>query len=243
MKITFDVKNQILSRTDRQNVIANSTDYLEAEVTFTEDWDDLEKNMQFVNGDDKYTMVLTASGDKWVVTKQQHLNLNIGTWKVSIIGVSGDTRIVTNAANLAVRASGFIGVDGPVPSVYEQLLVIIQSLHTEAASSAVIRSAVQQYIIDNYDALVKEVVLIDDVRDALDDMADDGTLSALMAPLVAAGLPDEVADQISAVVAAQIGSTVYEQNAKCFEMAYSCWLRICPSGYNCRLDSNREISY
>lgn len=208
MKISFDVKNQILNRTDKQNVIANSTDYLEAEVTFSEDWDDLEKNMQFVNGDNVVTMTLTEDDGKWVIGQNQHLNLGIGTWKASIIGVGGDQRIITNAANLAVRASGWIGVGGPIPSVYEQLLTIIQSLHTEAASSAVIRSAVQQYIVDNYDALVKEVIIVDNVKEIIDELVDDGTISELLDPIVAAGLPDEVTDQLPGVVSDQIDGVV-----------------------------------
>lgn len=185
MKITFDVKNQILSRTDRQLVVASSTEYLEAEITFSEDWDGLEKTMQFVNGDTIISMVINDTEQSHKISPTQHLNLGVGTWKVSIIGVSGDKRIVTNAANLAVWASGWIGVLGPVPSVYEQLLVIIQSLHTEAASTAVIRSAVQQYIVDNYDALVKDVIIVDDVKEIIDDMVDDGTISALLDPIVA----------------------------------------------------------
>lgn len=211
MKITFDVKNQILSRTDRQSIISNSMDYLEAEVTFSEDWNGLEKNMSFVSGDTVYTFVLNQDGDVWKIAKNQHLNLGNGTWKASVIGVSGDVRIVTNAANVAIRASGYPGAHGPIPDVYEELLVIIQSLHTEAASSAVIRSAVEQYIIDNYDALVKEVVVIDDVRAALDDMADDGSLSALLDPLVAAKMPDEVTEQLPGVVADQIDAVVGDQ--------------------------------
>lgn len=194
MKITFDVKNQILSRTDRQYVIANSTDYLEAEITFSEDWADLEKNMQFVSGDNKYTFALEQDGAVWKIAQNQHLNLGIGTWKASIIGVGGDKRIVTNEANIAIRASGWIGVGGPIPSVYEQLLTIIQSLHTEVASSAVIRSAVQQYIVDNFDALVKEVVVVGDVQEIIDDMVEDGTISALLDQVIAGDVPGAVTD-------------------------------------------------
>lgn len=208
MKLYFDVKNQIITRTDRNQVIANSSDYLEAEVTFSEEWTGLEKTMTFKNGDVLYTIVL--NNDK--ILQENHLNLGVGTWKVSIQGVAGDQKIVTNESNLAVNASGWVGSEAiPPESVWNQLLVIIESLHTEVASTAALRSAVQKYIEDNYDALVKEEVIVDDVRAALDDMAEDGTLSDLLAPLVAAGMPSVVADQISAVVAAQIDSTVASQ--------------------------------
>lgn len=208
MKIYFDVKNQIITRTDRNQVIANSADYLEAEITFSAEWATMEKTMTFKNGNLLYTYVLV--NDK--ILEENHLNLGVGTWKVSIQGVNEDKKIVTNECNLAVNASGWIGSEAlPPESIWNQLLVIIQSLHTEVASTAALRSAVQKYIEDNYDALVKEAVIVDDVRAALDDMAEDGTLSDLLAPLVAAGMPEVVADQISAVVAAQIGGVVSNQ--------------------------------
>lgn len=208
MKIYFDVKNQIITRTDRNQVIANSADYLEAEITFSAEWASMEKTMTFKNGNLLYTYVLV--NDK--ILEENHLNLGVGTWKVSIHGVNEDKKIVTNECNLAVNASGWIGSEAlPPESIWNQLLVIIQSLHTEVASTAALRSAVQKYIEDNYDALVKEAVIVDDVRAALDDMAEDGTLSDLLAPLVAAGMPEVVADQISAVVAAQIGGVVANQ--------------------------------
>lgn len=208
MKIYFDVKNQIITRTDRNQVIANSADYLEAEITFSAEWATMEKTMTFKNGNLLYTYVLV--NDK--ILEENHLNLGVGTWKVSIQGVNEDKKIVTNECNLAVNASGWIGSEAlPPESIWNQLLVIIQSLHTEVASTAALRSAVQKYIEDNYDALVKEAVIVDDVRAALDDMAEDGTLSDLLAPLVAAGMPEVVADQISAVVAAQIGGVVANQ--------------------------------
>lgn len=208
MKIYFDVKNQIITRTDRNQVIANSADYLEAEITFSAEWASMEKTMTFKNGNLLYTYVLV--NDK--ILEENHLNLGVGTWKVSIQGVNEDKKIVTNECNLAVNASGWIGSEAlPPESIWNQLLVIIQSLHTEVASTAALRSAVQKYIEDNYDALVKEAVIVDDVRAALDDMAEDGTLSDLLAPLVAAGMPEVVADQISAVVAAQIGGVVANQ--------------------------------
>jgi hypothetical protein len=57
MKISFDVKNQIITRTDRQQVIANSSDYIEAEVTFSEDWANMEKTIYFKNGESVYAIL------------------------------------------------------------------------------------------------------------------------------------------------------------------------------------------
>lgn len=195
MKITFDVKNQILTRTDRNQVIANSSDFLEADINFSSEWASMDKTMTFKNGNLVYTYVLT--NDK--VLQEQHLNLGVGTWKVSIIGVAGDQKVVTNECNLSVNASGWIGApDMPSESVFEQLLVILQSLHTEAASTAVVRSAVAQYIADHYDELVKEAVVIGDVQEVIDDMVGDGTFGAIVAeqmePYAEAAASSQVAD-------------------------------------------------
>ena len=149
MKITFYVNNQILQRTDANVIVANSTDYLEVEATFSSDWNGLEKTIQFVNGEIVYTFLMVQDSSVYKVTADKHLNLGVGTWKVSVKGIADDTRIVTNAANLSVHASGWAGDAEPPQDVYEQLLVVLQSLHTEAASTAVVRSAVEEFIDDN----------------------------------------------------------------------------------------------
>lgn len=150
MKITFSVNNQILTRTDSGRVIANSSDYLEVEVDFSTDWEYCEKTIQFRNGDTVYTYLLVDNK----ITQDKHLVLTVGTWKVSIFGVYGNQRITTNTANVVVNASGYIGVTGPTQDVYEELVTIMNSLHTEAASEAVVRSAVEEFITDNFINLV-----------------------------------------------------------------------------------------
>lgn len=208
MKITFDVKNQIITRTDRNQVISNSGDYLEAEISFSADWTGLEKTMTFKNGDELYTIVL--ANDK--ILQENHLNLGVGTWKASIIGIAGDQKIVTNECNVSVNSSGWIGSESiPPESVWNQLLVIIQSLHTEAASTAVVRSAVQKYIEDNYDSLVKEYIIIGNVREIIEELVQDGTISDLIAPFVTQELPGVVTTQLPGVVTSQLPAVVTSQ--------------------------------
>lgn len=154
MKILFDVKNQIITRTDRNKVIANSTDYLEAEVTFSDDWTGHDKTLCFKNGETEYNIQLVNNK----IEQESHLNLGVGTWKVYVIGVKDDQKILTNSCNLPVNASGWIGTTGPTSRLYEELLVIIQSLHSEAASEAMVRSAVAKYIEDNFAELITDQI-------------------------------------------------------------------------------------
>jgi hypothetical protein len=187
MRISFDVKNQIITRTDRQQVIANSSDYIEAEVTFSEDWATMEKTIYFKNGESVYAILL--NNNKFL--QESHLNLGVGTWKVYVIGVAGDQKIITNECNLAVGASGYPGAAGePTESIYQQLMVILQSLHTEAASEAVLRSAVEKYILDNYDSLVRDAVVVDNVQEIIDEMVESGDFLTIMTEYLPVVMPE-----------------------------------------------------
>lgn len=153
MELTFDVNNQIITRTDKNRVVSNSVDYLSVAVTFTADWNGMDKQFCFKNGKTEIYIMLN---DEDKITQENHLNLGVGTWKVFCIGTSQTQRILTNSVNLTVVASGYMGTDGPESRTYDELLTIIQSLHTEAASTAVIRSAVEDYVSDNIEQIIND---------------------------------------------------------------------------------------
>ena len=155
MELLFDVKNQIINRVDRNRVVSNSVDYLAVTVTFTNDWDGLDKQFCFKNGRTEIYIQLDGNDQ---ITQENHLNLGVGTWKVFCIGTSQTQRILTNSTNLTVVASGYVGTDGPQPRTYDELLTIIQSLHTEAASEAVIRSAVEEFVGDNITDIINDYI-------------------------------------------------------------------------------------
>ena len=186
MKVTFDVKNQIITRTDKNRVISNSTDYLEAEVTFSEDWNGADKQLCFKNGETEIYLYLNNNK----ILQESHLNLGVGTWKVWCIGVNGDQKIITNSVNLAVSASGYVGTIGPTAGVYEELLTTIQSLHTEVASSAMLRSAIEKYITDNLNVLVKEAVVVDNVQEIIDEMVESGDFLTIMTEYLPVVMPE-----------------------------------------------------
>ena len=167
MEISFDVKNQIITRTDGNRVVANSSEYLSVAVTFTDDWNGADKTMNFENGNTTVSIQLVNNA----IPTTAHLNLGVGTWKVYCIGIAGIKRITTNKVNLTVVQSGYIGVDGPTPGVYDQLLTIIQSLHTEAASTAVVRSAVEQFVDDNIQDIINGYIGSDEGIQALIETA------------------------------------------------------------------------
>ena len=154
MKLTFDIKNQIITRTDTNRVISNSADYIEAEFSFSSDWDNLTKVASFKNGN----IVISVPLDNNSIPAEKHLNLGVGNWKVSVEGVLSDQKIETNAANVVVKSSGSIKHVGPAPDVYQDLLVMLSELQTTAAPESVIRAAVEDFLDDNYTIVIDDAV-------------------------------------------------------------------------------------
>lgn len=101
----FEIKHQMIRRTDDERIIAGNTDYT-AQFTFSDDWDDLGKTAYFrnISDDHGYSMVLTP--DKcavpWEVLKK-------GFFTVTVYGGEAKNtrkRITTNTAKIRVFAEG-----------------------------------------------------------------------------------------------------------------------------------------
>ena len=58
MTITFDVENQILSRTDTNRIVEKSKNYLVATFNFSSDWDDTQKAAIIENGGMRFKVYL-----------------------------------------------------------------------------------------------------------------------------------------------------------------------------------------
>lgn len=109
-----------------EHVVADTIDYLEAQFSFSEDWDGLEKWVHFAKDGEVYDIRLTDD----CIRKEDHLNLSAGIWKVYLHGndFSGGKvieRITTNATILKVEPTGALNGE-PFPempaSVTEQIL-------------------------------------------------------------------------------------------------------------------------
>lgn len=98
-------------------IVSDTVNYIEAECTFSEDWNDVHKYIHFTQ--DEQTYDLQFANDK--ITADMGLNLTEGYWEVSVHGeiVEGDEivkRITTNPIDLYVVQSGVI--DGePFPTI------------------------------------------------------------------------------------------------------------------------------
>lgn len=129
MQIKLTIKGQKLAVC--QETIAEQTiDYLEAEATFSSEWNGLTKFVHFTKGEENYVIML--ENDK--ITKDMHLNLSKGEWIISLHGnqiVEGEVveRITTTVAQLYVKSTGNLNgelmPDIP-PTVAEQILAKAQ---------------------------------------------------------------------------------------------------------------------
>ena len=129
MNITFDVKNQIISRTDTNRVVADSKNYLYAEFKFTSDWNGT-KTAIFSNDNVETTYEQLLIDDKCLVPAEV---LKAGTLCVSAF--CGDL-VTANKAYLVVEESGL--KDGetpqpPTPDIYTQILEKAEYAETVAS--------------------------------------------------------------------------------------------------------------
>ncbi|MBQ2931285.1 MAG: hypothetical protein IJE62_00360 [Clostridia bacterium] len=114
--LEFNVKNQIIERTDNFKVVADSRNYLTAKFSFSEEW---EEDVTAIFGyENEYYNVILADGlchIPWEVIKVPFFTVSL---------VCGD-RITANTVRVDVLQSGY--TEGkipqePTPDVYQQIL-------------------------------------------------------------------------------------------------------------------------
>lgn len=133
MDVKFKIENQIISRTDRVRVVADSKNYLRAVFAFTPEWGGLTKTAIFGNNNNYYEMLL--DGDACMVPAEV---IKPPYFSVSV--VAGD-RITANIATVDVIASGYREGETPAeptPDVYAQIIANMeqQAVDAERAEDA-----------------------------------------------------------------------------------------------------------
>ncbi len=153
--ITFNVYKQKIKRTDTQQIVSDSRNYLHAAFTFSDDdWTGI-KTAVFKNGDVVKHVIL--ENDEclvpWEVIKSGILHVSV---------FCGDL-ITADTATVYINESGYEdgGVpEDPSPTVYEQIISMLNEIETGGIPDDKIAAAVQAYL----EAHPVETLTEDDVQ-------------------------------------------------------------------------------
>ena len=113
--LEFKIFNQTLG-INRKALVSDSIDYIDANFDFrTEDWNGLSKWAHFINGENVYDVNLVDDR----ISRDMHLNLSAGIWKVKLHGTDSDgtLRITTNTAAIVVECYGPMIEGAPLPEI------------------------------------------------------------------------------------------------------------------------------
>lgn len=115
MTITFNVENQILSRTDTNRIVEKSKNYLFAEFTFSEDWDNTNKAIIFDNNTLRYKVYLDSNNKCQVPNR---IIRNDG-FTISVIGENSENLVTITTSELYIAVGKGIKSDEEMESIYE----------------------------------------------------------------------------------------------------------------------------
>ena len=118
MQLEFSVNKQIITRTDNNQVVENSRNYLSCQFNFCDDWHGITKTAVFIaaNGD-IFNVILKndVCVVPWEVIKYSHFS----------VSVFGGDLITANRVVISVIKSGYAEgktPSDPTPDVYQQIL-------------------------------------------------------------------------------------------------------------------------
>ena len=115
MTITFNVENQILSRTDTNRIIEKSKNYLFAEFTFSEDWNNTNKAIIFENDVLRYKIYLDSDNKCQVPNR---IIRNDG-FTISVIGENSENLVTITTSELYIAVGKGIKSEEEMESIYE----------------------------------------------------------------------------------------------------------------------------
>ena len=143
--ITFNVYKQKIKRTDTQQIVSDSRNYLHAAITFSDDdWTGI-KTAVFKNGDVVKHAVLDDNNEclvPWEVIKPGILHVSV---------FCGDL-ITADTATVYINESGYEdggAPEAPSPTVYEQIIAMLNDIETGGIPDDKIAEAVGKYLSEH----------------------------------------------------------------------------------------------
>lgn len=157
--LEFLVQNQTIKRLDKNQIVANSQEYLTADYSFTNDWAGLSKTAIFTSGTESIAIILDENNQ---ITEDKQLNLTAGRWIASVVGILGTKKIITNVVSITVIDSGADSGEEPAeptPDVYEQIITQYTNLINMISIPATANTIVERD--ENADVLLNALKLSD----------------------------------------------------------------------------------
>lgn len=135
--ISFSVRNQIIKRTDKFDVVADSQNYLHAKFDFeTDEWDGLIKTALFRKGKTGTVYEMILANDECLVPHE----VLVGSDGHIYVSVFAGELITVNVASVFVQHSGYWSdaesSTPPTPSVYEQIIDRLDGVEETVIESA-----------------------------------------------------------------------------------------------------------
>lgn len=115
MTISFNVENQTLSRTDTNRIIEKSKNYLIAEFSFSEDWDNTNKAIIFENNVLRYKIYLDSNNKCQVPNR---IIRNDG-FTISVVGEDNENLVTITTSELYIGVGKSNATDEEMESIYE----------------------------------------------------------------------------------------------------------------------------
>ena len=137
MKLEFKIENQSLTRIDDNTTVDLSSNYLECDFTFSEDWDDFARFVIFRCNKKSYRVAI--SDEPCLVPYDV---LKADRFVVTVYGVKDDVRITTNYVWIYLKQSAFVDEYDESsyfnPDMTEELLDIVeQKVYTSVFNETV----------------------------------------------------------------------------------------------------------
>ena len=143
--ITFNVYKQKIKRTDTQQIVSDSRNYLKASFSFSDDdWTGI-KTAVFKNGDVVRHAILDDNNEclvPWEVIKPGILHVSV---------FCGDL-ITADTATVYINESGYYdggAPEDPSPTVYEQIIAMLNEIETGGIPDDKIADAVEKYLSEH----------------------------------------------------------------------------------------------
>lgn len=166
MQLQFKIIKQNIVRTDTENVVADSKNYLTAQFTFTtEEWAGKTKTALFIKGNKPIKMLLDENDCCEVPFEVIRPHM----FKVSVF--AGDL-ITADSARVDVATSGYAEgqeSEEPTPDIYQQILDKLDSLQVGEVAPKQVAEAVETYLEEN----PVETLTEDDVKKIVQNLTDD----------------------------------------------------------------------